>query len=244
MPMNTEPSDLESVSDVDFNEERPDSFSTGLGGFDELLGGGLAPGTVAVVEYPPESSGDQLGYSFLRESGHKTLYMSSFRPVELVQESVTETDARMGETDVQGTIVEIDELKEATEGNILKGLEQIAPGFQGATVVVDVYSDLAPNDPSWEESLLAFAQFIKDRGGCAYLMVHPTQAGPKKQIVERAKYVSDIVIAYDTAASAQGNDRLEVSKARNLLSGGDELPISIELEITQGLSVSRDQTFS
>jgi archaellum biogenesis ATPase FlaH len=245
MSMNPHSSLSNVLMDVEFEMESRDVFSTGLSVLDGRLGGGLAAGSIVVVEYPAESSGEQLGYSLFQTDSHNTLYLSTFRSTKMVKEALQETDQTMGDMDPAGAIVSRDAMTSDSETeNDLSGVQSLIPDFQSASIVVDLYSDFAKDNPAWEASLMDFAEFMKDRGGVCYLMVHPPESREEQDIVRRAKYLSDIVLQYETAESTQGNDQLVVSKARTLLAGGNELPIILDLDVQQTLGISRDRSFS
>lgn len=245
MSMNPHSSLSDVLMDTEFDLDARDAFSTGLSVLDGRLGGGLAAGSIVVVEYPAGSSGEQLGYSLFQTDSHNTLYLSTFRSTKMVEEALQETDQSMGKVDPAGAIVPRDVIASDSDSeNGLSTVQSLIPDFQSASVVVDLYSDFAKDNPAWEESLMDFAEFIKDREGVCYLMVHPPRSREEQDIVRRVKYLSDIVLRYKTAESAQGNDQLVVSKARTLLAGGNELPIVLDLDVQQSLGISRDRSFS
>lgn len=136
------------------NEPRPSSVATGIEGLDEILGGGLRPGAIYLVEGEAGTGKTTVGLQFVRsgvDAGESALYFSLSETVPELREIARSHGWRQDDLDVRylkmgeseggapQTMIEPGELflPRVTE-SILSALEEVQP----KRVVIDSLADL------------------------------------------------------------------------------------------------------
>jgi len=230
------------LSDESFQvEDPPDALSTGLSVLDESLGGGISAGNIVAIKAPAESSAEQLGYALARVRSHPTLYLSTFRPPELIESDIEAADQGVGTSEIHGDVCSI--RREEHNQGIFADFESRLDGFCGGSVVVDVYSDWANTAGGWEAGLPKFAKFLRESQGIAYLYLRTDDGAVNQRINNRVVHLADTVFEYSVGESEQSADQLRIPKARRIQDASATLPIEHELNVSRGIEASRGETF-
>lgn len=198
-------------------------MSTGISGLDDILGGGLTPQRIYLVEGTPGTGKTTVGLQFLLEGvtlGEKGLYITlsetkdeleavaashgwsteAFSIVELASE--TELDANSQQSIFHSSEVELGE----TARNVMARVDDYKP----ARIVFDSLSELrllAQNPLRYRRQILALKQFFSTRA-CTVLLLDDRSASSSDQQLHS---IAHGVIRLEQLAQEFGKERRRVS---------------------------------
>ena len=198
-------------------------MSTGISGLDNILGGGLTPQRIYLVEGTPGTGKTTVGLQYLLEGvalGERGLYITlsetkdeleavaashgwnidAFSIVELASE--TELDANSQQSIFHSSEVELGE----TARNVMARVDELKP----ARVVFDSLSELrllAQNPLRYRRQILALKQFFSTRA-CTVLLLDDRSATTSDQQLHS---IAHGVIRLEQLAQEFGKERRRVS---------------------------------
>ncbi|HET7275097.1 MAG TPA: DNA repair protein RadA [Longimicrobiaceae bacterium] len=196
-----------------------DRWTTGLGEFDFVLGGGIVPGSVVLVGGEPGIGKSTILLQVaarLEHAGHRTLYVSG-------EESALQVRLRADR--LKGSATEVTVLAETELQRILTSCSEIAPRVLLVDSIQTVYTpDLegAPgNVGQVRECAARLQRYAKETGTAVFLVGHVTKgggiAGPKT-----LEHIVDTVLYFEGAA---GMDHRVLRATKNRFGGVDEIGV-------------------
>ena len=200
---------------------------TGIDVLDRMLSGGIPAGSVVALTASPASQSELLLYELTATRG--TLYLSTQRSAEAVQDGFDRTSVRVGSPNVQYLGGEAP-LDHATQ------FVQALP--EGANIIID------PVDVLERESEVRYQYFLNqlqthmvNTGSLAFL--HSLKGRNVPALRDTTEYMADVIMDLET--SVRGDtiiNRLSVPKFR----GGGALDQTIKLDLKERVTIdtSRD----
>jgi len=246
-----------SLTDSDFthhpeHDTEPTEFTTGLPAVDDNLGGGLPAGTAVALSYPTASAGERLAYAQAVHPTHPTVYATTGHDTALLEGDLAAEHDRYhpdhsagsnGSGDHAVDVVSLTNLENAdapSDANkryagLLEHPASCLPHWTGGSIVVDSITDYPASD--LRRHLGTFTQFLRETNSIAYLIVH-TNADTRTDRRRITTDVADAVFDYQRSDTDQGNDTLRIPKLRHPPKNAPELPITIDLNVGNTVSVS------
>jgi len=212
--------------------------SMGMESLDRSFNGGLPPGSLVVLEFPAGSPGEEIAHGLAGADQHSTLYLSLNRPTPVVEADVE----RAGGSSNAKVVYMGDEHGQGQHGWLHEVLE-FGEGWTESTIVVDTYTDYALEFGRASNAIAQLSKQIRSSGGVMYLLVHPGTSTREAEIARRAKHLADIVFEYHRADDADQDDQLIVPKMRRRQEKPIKLPLHLDLEVEDQVSVSHDASF-
>jgi hypothetical protein len=144
-------------------------LSTGIGGLDRALDGGVAPGSLVVLTASADSPGERLCYA--AAAAHPARYLSTLRPGDAVDEAMDAATGGIGdgfdfrdEEDTPTTVVD------ARDADLLAADDRFDDLSAGETVVVDPVNPLERGDRETYRAFLDdLAGGLRPAGGIGVL---------------------------------------------------------------------------
>jgi circadian clock protein KaiC len=212
--------------------------STGIAGLDDVLGGGLPPNHLYLIEGNPGAGKTTLGLQFLREGavhGEKGLYVT----LSETEEELRTVAASHGWT-LEG--IEMFELvsdeglgaeaeqsilhpSEIELGETVRGVMSVVERLRPTRVVFDSLSEmrlLAQNPLRYRRQVLALKRFFAEQGCTVMLLDDRTSMGSHTE--QQLHSIAHGVISMDQAVDTYGPERrrLRVIKMRGIRYRGGE----------------------
>jgi KaiC/GvpD/RAD55 family RecA-like ATPase len=200
---------------------------TGITVLDRRLGGGIPSGSIVLLSATPASQSELFLYELSATRG--TLYLTSVRSPEAVQDAIDRTPARVGQPTVRnvGSDAPLD-----NANRLVRSLPE------GTNLIVDVVDVLERKDPARYRSFLNGLQtHMVNTGSLTVLHGLNGRAVPENR--DMTEHMADIV--FDLRTNVDGSEienRLAVPKFR----GGAALEETIKLRLTEEIAIdtSRD----
>jgi len=232
--------------DEDFTRqsERPDRFATGIGALDTALGGGIPARAGVVVKFPAASPGERVAYALAADPSHRTLYATTAADTSLVHGNLSWEQEQQPTASDPPPVEPVSLLGDHNAGNyaaLLESPQDCLPMFAQASIVVDTLTDY-PTD-NLRTALTNFLTFIRKTDCAAYLLIHDSDLPEHQERARVATDIADIVIEYQPAETADGNDALHIPKLRQPPPGADPLPITLDLDVGLQLAGTAGDTF-
>lgn len=216
-----------------------DSVSLGIESLNRVFDGGVPSGSLVVIEFPADSSGEELGVAIAGEGDHSTLYVSLTRPASLVNHDI----ARMGNSPNASVVYMGDKTANPNDAGWLTELHEYGEEWLGCSLVLDTYTDYALQFSESRQALTGVAERVHEHDGLVCLLVHEPQSTPEAEIARRAKHLADIVIEYQKSKTSDDTDNILISKMRRRKHASLNLPRYLDLDLEEDLSVSHDSSF-
>ncbi|HET8654705.1 MAG TPA: DNA repair protein RadA [Longimicrobiaceae bacterium] len=194
-------------------------WSSGLGEFDFVLGGGLVPGSVVLVGGEPGIGKSTILLQVaaqLQERGHRTLYVSGEESALQVRLRADRLGAAAGEVVV---------LAETELGAILSRAADLAPEVLLVDSIQTVYTPELEGAPGnvgqVRECAARLQRYAKETGTAVFLVGHVTKgggiAGPKT-----LEHIVDTVLYFEGTGSL---DHRVLRATKNRFGGVDEIGV-------------------
>jgi KaiC/GvpD/RAD55 family RecA-like ATPase len=201
---------------------------TGIEVLDRKLEGGIPAGSIITLEADPASQAELLLYELTSTRG--TLYLSTGRSDQAVQDGLERTPAETGNPTIRHV---------GTDGEPLDQAQQLIRALpESANLIIDPADVLERRDQDRYTNFLNELQTqMVNTGGLAFLHCLDGVSPPVNRDV--SKYMADVVFDLETRLNGEElENRLVVPKFR----GGGALTEAIKLELTEAVSIdtSRD----
>lgn len=200
---------------------------TGITVLDRQLGGGIPSGSIVLLSATPASQSELFLYELSAARG--TLYLTSIRSVEAVQDAIERTTARVGKPTIRdiGSDAPLDHAN-----RLIRALPE------GANLIIDVVDVLERKDPARYRNFLNELQtHMINTGGLTVLHGLNGRSVPDNR--DMTEHMADIV--FDLQTNVEGSEienRLAVPKFR----GGAAMEETIKLRLAEEVAIdtSRD----
>jgi KaiC/GvpD/RAD55 family RecA-like ATPase len=201
---------------------------TGIEVLDRKLEGGIPAGSIITLEADPASQAELLLFELTSTRG--TLYLSTGRSDQAVQDGLERTPAETGNPTIRHV---------GTDGEPLDQAQQLIRALpESANLIIDPADVLERRDQDRYTNFLNELQTqMVNTGGLAFLHCLDGESPPVNRDV--SKYMADVVFDLETRLNGEElENRLVVPKFR----GGGALTEAIKLELTEAVSIdtSRD----
>jgi circadian clock protein KaiC len=201
-----------------------DRASTGIGGLDELLGGGLPEGRAYVLRGGPGTGKTIVALHFLTEgvaADEDPLFVAFEEPVEDLQRNASTLGLDLDGVEILDLSPSADRFLEdrsytafepsEVEGHepaeaIVEAIRERDPG----RVVIDPLTGfrlLAPDDYQFRQEMASLTAFLKDRDTTAIYTTQPTASQPDDDL----QFLGDGIV---TISRSDSGRRIEVEKLR------------------------------
>jgi KaiC/GvpD/RAD55 family RecA-like ATPase len=201
---------------------------TGIDVLDRKLEGGIPAGSIITLEADPASQAELLLYELTSTRG--TLYLSTGRSDQAVQDGLERTSAETGNPTIRHV---------GTDGEPLDQAQQLIRALpESANLIIDPADVLERRDQDRYTNFLNELQTqMVNTGGLAFLHCLDGHSPPQNR--DTSKYMADVVFDLETRLNGEElENRLVVPKFR----GGGALTEAIKLELTEAVTIdtSRD----
>ncbi|TSD13748.1 hypothetical protein DP107_11315 [Haloglomus irregulare] len=144
-------------------------LSTGIGGLDRALDGGVPPGSLVAVTAEADSPAERIPYAFAE--AHPARYYSTLRPGGVVDEAMTAAAGGLDGFDFRDGEETPTRVQDAREGDLLQGPgDRFASLSAGETVVVDPVNTLERADRgAYRAFLESLTGGLRSAGGIGVL---------------------------------------------------------------------------
>lgn len=205
----------------------PARLPTGIEVLDRKLGGGIPAGSIISICADPASQSELLLYELTSERG--TLYLSTQRSDQAVQDALDRADTAIGDP----TVREVGSDAPLEDANrLIRALPE------GANLIIDPIDVLEhEGDRRFRDFLNGLQAHMVKTGSLAFLhSLKGRNVSPRRDTTE---YMSDVIFDLDTQLQGERiENRLTVPKFR----GGGALTEAVKLELAETVSIdtSRD----
>jgi hypothetical protein len=194
---------------VDVSDER---LSTGIGGLDRVLDGGVPTGSLVVVTGPADSPVERIPYAFAE--AHPARYYSTLRPGGAVNDDMAAAAGGIDGFDFRDEEATPTRVQDVREGDLLTGPDDRFAGLSaGETVVVDPVNPLERADRAEYRAFLdGLIAGLRSAGGTGVLNAHQVPDTPAGRDLTLA--LADVVLELRMAVGDRVNWKLVVRKLR------------------------------
>jgi len=152
--------------ETDVSDER---LSTGIGGLDRALDGGVPPGSLVVVTGDADTPAERIPYAFAE--AHPSRYYSTLRPGGAVDEAMDASTAGVDEFEFRDQEESPTRVQDVRRGDLLTGPDDRFSGLSaGETVVIDPVNPLERADrDEYQAFLESLTGGLRSAGGIGVL---------------------------------------------------------------------------
>jgi hypothetical protein len=217
-----------SLSRTDVSDER---LSTGIGGLDRALDGGVPPGSLVVVTAEADSPAERIPYAFA--DAHPARYYSTLRPGGAVDEAMAASSAGVDEFDFRDEEDSPTRVQDVRRGDLLTGpSDRFASLSAGETVVVDPVNTLERADrDDYRTFLDGLVAGLRTAGGIGVLNAHTVPDTPAGRDLTLG--LADVVLDLRMLVEDRVSWKLVVKKCRR----GSIPPNPLALAFDDGVRV-------
>jgi len=195
--------------ETDVSDER---LSTGIGGLDRALDGGVPPGSLVVVTGDADTPAERIPYAFAE--AHPSRYYSTLRPGGAVDEAMDASTAGVDEFEFRDQEESPTRVQDVRRGDLLTGPDDRFSGLSaGETVVVDPVNPLERADREDYRSFLdGLGSGLRSAGGIGVLSAHVVPDTPRGRDLTLG--LADVVLALRLVVGDRIQWKLVVRKFR------------------------------
>lgn len=166
---------LVSPSGANVSDER---LSTGIGGLDRALDGGVPPGSLVVVTADADSPAERIPYAFA--DAHPARYYSTLRPGVAVDEAMSAASGGVDGFDFRDKEDSPTRMQDVRRGDLLSGPSDRFAGLSaGETIIVDPVNTLERADREEYRAFLdSLMGGLRSAGGIGVLNAHTVPNTP------------------------------------------------------------------
>lgn len=215
-------------SSADVSDER---LSTGIGGLDRVLDGGVPPGSLVAVAAGADSPGERIPYAFA--DAHPARYFSTLRPGSAVNEAMNTVSGGLDGFEFREQEESPTRVQDVRREDLLSGAgNRFSNLSAGETVVVDPVNPLERADrESYRTFLDELVQGLRAAGGIGVLHAQTVPETPGGRDLTLA--LADVVLDLRMLVDDRVEWKLVVTKFRR----GDVPGLPLALAFDDGVRV-------